>query len=132
MASVWGASWGSSWGNAWGPIQTAEPVQSGGDDAYHHTGWNKRAWQKKQKREEALEDTIRAAYQRLTGAEPAPDVIEEVAQAAKQEAPITEPSVFVDYSGVSAWLQAQERIVSEIIARRQEEDDEEALIMLLM
>lgn len=104
--------------------------QTGGDDA-RHTGWDKKAWKKRQKQEQALEETIRKTYLKTQGIEPTPEVIAEVVEEVKETAPeVAKPESF-DYSGVMEWLQAQESIVSRIIARQQEEDDEEALLLLL-
>lgn len=103
-----------------------------GDDAFHphkHRGWDRAAWLKKQKREEALEETVREVYARLTGGDPAPAVVvREVAQEAYQEAP--KPSTF-DYSGIAAWIQFQEGLIADLLARRREEDDEEAILLLM-
>lgn len=111
-----------------------ESQRNGGDDAYHHTGWNKKAWKKKQKREEAIEETIRETYQKMMGIAPSVEVVESVAQEVKKESPpaAQKPATF-DYSGVAEWLQAQETIIAQIIAKRQEdeEDDEEAILLLL-
>ena len=103
-----------------------ELVRRGGDDA--HFGWDKKAWQKKQKREAAVEATIRETYNRIMGIEPEPEVVEEVRKEALQESP--KPAT-TDYSGVTEWLQAQQAIVAQILAKRAEEDDEETLLMLL-
>lgn len=113
------------------PTIEAQSERIGGDDAYHHTGWDKKAWKKKQKQEQALEDTIRKTYLKAQGIEPTPEVIAEVVEEVKETAPqVAKPEKF-DYSGVMEWLQAQESIVAQIIARQQEEDDEEALLLLL-
>jgi hypothetical protein len=99
----------------------------GGDDS-KHTGWNKREWQKRQKQELAIEETILKTYQQVMGIEPPKEVIREVKQEVIAESP--KPVTF-DYSGVQEWLAAQQRIVNQIVARKQEEDDEEALLLLL-
>lgn len=127
---TWGMSWGGSWSTSWGQYEVEEG-KLGGDDAFHprkHKGWDKKAWQKKQQQEDAVEETIRATYNRMLGIEPEPEVVEEVKQEALQEAP--EPAT-TDYSGVAEWLAMQEQIVAQILARMAEEDDEEAILLLL-
>ena len=105
----------------------------GGDDAFHQ-GWDKEAWKKKQKREDALAETIEATYRKIMGIEPDPVVVEAIAEEVHQESPVEakKPATF-DYSGVAEWLQAQEAIVAQIVAKRLEDelDDEEALLLLL-
>lgn len=127
MADVWGGSWGASWGSSWTTVAPA-PVDGarGGDDAFHHRGWDKEAWAKKKAREDALEATIVATYRQVMGESPEPEVIEAVAA---EVAVAPEQYAFANYSGIAEWLQAQQSIIESIIARRQEEDDEDALIL---
>ena len=94
----------------------------GGDDVPRVEVWEKaRKWKNK---DEALESTIKAAYLKLTGQEPAPVVVARV----KEEIPaqkIEEVVVARDYAAELAfteWLSAQ--IAAEL-------DDEEALLLLI-
>lgn len=107
--------------------------RNGGDDAFHHplkhTGWNKKEWQRKHKREEALEQTILATYQKITGEEPAPIVVQEVVREAIAIQP--QPERF-DYSSVSEWLAMQEIIVARIIEKRRQDDEDESILLLMM
>lgn len=98
----------------------------GGDDAFHK-GWDKKAWLKKQKAEELIEATIKKEYRKILGIEPEQAEVKEIAISV-EEAPTYD---FVDYSGVSEWLQAQEFAIQSLIARMAEEEDEETLLMLL-
>jgi len=99
----------------------------GGDSALDQ-GWDKQAWARKKKKEDALDQTIVETYERIIGIAPTSQVVAEVAREAISVDP-ERPQI--DYSGLAEWLQAQETIVAQIIARRQEEDDEEALLLLL-
>jgi len=128
MADAWGGSWGASWGSSWTTVAPA-PVESarGGDDAFHHRGWDKEAWAKKQVRDDALEATIVSTYRQVMGISPEPEVLQEVV---RQVETAPEQFAFINYSGIAEWLQAQESIIQSIIARHQEQDDEDALILL--
>lgn len=134
MANAWGNAWGTSWGDSWN-ASVAPVVESarGGDDAFHHRGWDKQQWLRKQQREAELERTIAATYQAMLGVKPVAQVVQELAAEVVQEAalPVYQSP---DYSGLSEWLAAQQAIVESIIARRlqeQEQDDEEALLLLI-
>lgn len=126
--NAWGGSWGASWGSAWTTVTPDVATRNGGDDAFHHRGWDKEAWAKKKAREDALEQTIIATYRQVMGEAPEPEVLQEVVQQVERS---PEQFAFANYSGIAEWLQAQESIIQSIIARRQEEDDEDALILLV-
>ncbi len=101
-----------------------------GDD---HPGWDKKAWKKQKKKEEALEQTIVRAYQKLHGIEPTQTFVKKVAKEVKAEIQVTKEQ-FEDYSGVIAWLQAQEAFVNEYLRKlelQREMDDEEAILLLM-
>jgi hypothetical protein len=106
------------------------PTKLGGDDAFHHnkhTGWNKKTWQKKQLREDAIESTIEATYQQLMGFVPAPAVVAEIKREAKAEIhriDYTQERKFIDW--LSAEIQSIRDIQSDI-----EDDDEEAMMLLM-
>lgn len=125
MASAWGLSWGMSWGNSWGLLSpTPSPdTKHGGDDAFHHlkhTGWNKEAWKKKHLRENAIEATIRATYEKILGISPSPKVIEEI-----RKESITEKitiDVEKEFEFIN-WLHAQ-------IEKEIEDEEEELLLMI--
>ena len=109
---------------------SGENTKTGGDDAFHpnkHTGWNKKTWKRKQQQDSAIEETIRATLQRISGIEPEPEVVQSVIEEVKEE----QKTVYHDYTDFSEWLDSQVAIVNQIIAKRQEEDDEEALLLLL-
>lgn len=103
----------------------------GGDDAFRHTGWDKKAWKKRKKLEDALENTVRQALKEISGIEPEPETVESVVEKVKEDQPNIVKTPWVDYSGVEQWVQAQQVIISRIIARQQEEDDDETLLLLL-
>lgn len=108
-------------------IVAPEEVKHGGDDAYHHTGWDKAAWKKKHKREELITETIEATYRKLMGIEPEPEVVAVLKKEAKQskvEQDYTKELQFIE------WLSEQ---ISAIQQKRylEELDDEEALLLLL-
>lgn len=101
-----------------------------GDD---YPGWDKKAWQKKKKREEALEQTIVQAYKKINGEEPTQTLVKKVARVVKQEVKETKEQ-FEDYSGVIAWLQVQELFVNEYLRNlnlQREMDDEESILLLM-
>lgn len=101
-----------------------------GDD---YPGWNKKAWKKQKKKEEALEQTIIQAYKRINGEEPTKTLVKKVAQEVKKEVQVTKEQ-FEDYSGVISWLQAQEAFVNQYLrnlALQREIEDEEALLLLM-
>jgi hypothetical protein len=106
-------------------VQT--PTRRGGDDAFRNPGWSKQAWKKKSQREEAIEDTIEATYQRIMGIVPAPAVVAEIKREAKVEIPridYTQETKFIE------WLSAE---IADIKAIQQElDDDDEEAMMLLM
>ena len=55
------------------------PTIIGGDDAFHkHIGWDRKAWKKRQKREEALLETITNTYLKLIGKEPQREEVIEI------------------------------------------------------
>lgn len=93
----------------------------GGDSAVAHPG---ASVADKRRRDDALTQTIEAAYRRIMGIEPAPEVVGVVAAEVRRE---QSP----DYSGIAEWLQAQQVIVAQIIARQAEQDDEETLLFLM-
>lgn len=101
----------------------------GGDDAYHHPGWNKSAWKKKQAREEAITETIEATYRRIMGIEPDPVVVAEV----KQSIPSATVREVVNVEGYAKELEFIAWLKDEIarIQQEVESDDEETLLMLL-
>lgn len=104
--------------------QPKEQVRVGGDDA---PGWNYKAWKKRKEREQALEDSIRAQWQALTGNEPAPAIVEQAkAEEIRQESALE----FVSYR---AWDAYQFAALESILARlkAEEDDDEETLLMLM-
>lgn len=104
-------------------------INAGGDDA-KHPGWNRKEWSKRQKRENALEETIRNAFNRLNGIEPEQYEIKEVLAEVAPE--LATPRIFADYSGVQEWLQAQQFIIERIIQRHMEEEEEEAILALML
>jgi len=107
-----------------------QATRSGGDDAFHkHPGWNKAAWKRKQKREDAIEQTIEATYRSILGIAPAPVVVAEL----KAEIRKSEEIARLDYTQemkLIEWLSAQ---ISAVQQKRylDELDDEEALLLLI-
>jgi len=103
------------------------PLKAGGDDAFH-PGWNKAAWKKKQKREEAITETIEATYRKLIGVEPAPVVVAGL----KAEIRKTPEVAHIDYTQemrLIEWLSAQ---IAQVKQQHLDElDDEETLLLLL-
>lgn len=106
----------------------ARTAKVGGDDVPRHTGWNKAAWKKKQKREEAITETIESTYRKLIGVEPAPVVVAEL----KAEIRKTPEIAQIDYTQemrLIEWLSAQ---IDQVRQRHLDElDDEEAILLLL-
>ena len=103
------------------------PTKHGGDDAFHHTGWNKEDWKRKQLREDAIEGTIEATYQRLMGIAPAPSIVAEIKREARaeiQRIDYTQERKFIE------WLSSE---IASIKAIQQDldNDDEEAIMLLL-
>ena len=101
-----------------------------GDD---HPGWDKKAWKKQKKREDALEETIVRAYQKIHGIEPTQTFVKKVAKEVKAEIQVTKEQ-FEDYSGVISWLQAQEAFVNQYLRNlelQREMDDEESILLLM-
>ena len=110
---------------------TAEIFALGQGDDY--PGWDKKAWKKQKKREDALEETIVRAYQKIHGIEPTQTLVKKVARVVKQEVKETKEQ-FEDYSGVISWLQAQEAFVNQYLRNlelQREMDDEESILLLM-
>ena len=107
----------------------ATDAKVGGDDAFHHehkhTGWNKRAWERRKGREDAIAETIEATYRRMMGIAPNPSVVAEI----RKETPtkLAAPD-YTQYSEFVLWLEGQ---IAEAERYRAELDDEEALLLLI-
>lgn len=109
-------------------------IKKGGDDAFHehkHVGWDKKAWKKKQEREELFAKTISSTYEQIMGIAPNVDVVKEVASKAVAEKPQIIQVPYANYDGLEEWLQSQQELVRQIIQRRIEEDEEELMLLLL-
>ena len=109
---------------------TQTSTKHGGDDAFHphkHTGWNKKNWQKKQLRDDAIESTIEETYQKIMGIAPAPEVISEIKREARTEIKS------VDYTQEQKFIAWLSNEIAQIKQYQLDiEDDDEDAMMLLM
>ena len=94
-----------------------------------HPGWNRKAWLKKKEREDALEETIRSQWKKLTGQEPEQYVVETASVLATKQ----EESSNATFISFNAWQAYQFNVLESILAEihMQEMDDEETLLMLI-
>lgn len=106
--------------------------KAGGDDAFHHVGWSKKAWQKKQQREELIAETIAQTYRKLIGEEPEPEVVKTL-KAEIPKSPIVENKKSLDYTQEAQFINWLSQQVEAIKQQRYlaELDDEETLLLLL-
>lgn len=111
--------------------QVTSVSNTGGDDAFHplkHTGWDKKAWKKKQNQDLVLTETIEFAYKQIHGLLPEPEVVEEIREEVRKELPQIQ---FADTHGLENWIAEAQSVINRIIEYQAMIDEEETILMLL-